>query len=162
MSTPSRIAVMHGNVYKSVYCHNDGYLEYMGDLLLKHYDSSKANNLIALGDLSILDTQIGEKHEFSPYTDSNDRFEQIRVIADYSAARDAGWSTFYARDRDETDCEFQTDLTFAEFLATVESCGAEYYYIMKDEVWYTGCPASGVKLIPLATALAQLNETESA
>jgi hypothetical protein len=28
--------------------------------------------------------------------------------------------------------------TFAEFLEQAEACGAEYYYIMKDGVWYVG------------------------
>ena len=54
MGTRSRIAVMHGPVAKSVYCHWDGYLEHNGAILLEHYDSSKANQLVALGDLSSL------------------------------------------------------------------------------------------------------------
>ena len=57
MGTSSRIAVMHGDVVKSVYCHWDGYLKHNGSILQKHYDSAKANNLVALGDLSSL------KHE---------------------------------------------------------------------------------------------------
>ena len=46
MGTRSRIAVMHGDNCKSIYCHWDGYLEYSGSILQKHYDSAKANNLV--------------------------------------------------------------------------------------------------------------------
>jgi len=33
MGTRSRIAVMHGSVAKSVYCHWDGYLEHNGSTM---------------------------------------------------------------------------------------------------------------------------------
>ena len=52
MGTRSRVAVMHGDVCKSVYCHYDGYLDYTGRILQEHYDSTAANQLIALGDNS--------------------------------------------------------------------------------------------------------------
>ena len=65
MGTRSRIAVMHGSVCKSVYCHWDGYLDNNGRILQEYYDSAKANNLVALGDLSSLRPNIGEKHAFS-------------------------------------------------------------------------------------------------
>jgi len=52
MGTRSRVAVMHGDVCKSVYCHYDGYLEYTGKLLQANYDSALANQLVALGDNS--------------------------------------------------------------------------------------------------------------
>jgi len=54
MGTRSRIGVMHGDNVKSVYCHWDGYLEHNGVILQEHYDSAKANQLVALGDLSSL------------------------------------------------------------------------------------------------------------
>jgi len=43
-------------------------------------------------------------------------------------------------------------MTFADFLARVDNCGAEYYYVMRDDVWYTGCLTDS-KLVPLAEAL---------
>ena len=52
MGTRSRVGVMHGDVCKSVYCHYDGYLEHTGKILLRHYDSAKANLLVATGDNS--------------------------------------------------------------------------------------------------------------
>ncbi len=52
MGTRSRVGVMHGTTCKSVYCHYDGYLEYTGKLLLDHYNSATANQLVARGDNS--------------------------------------------------------------------------------------------------------------
>ena len=107
MGTRSRVGVMHGDKVKSVYCHYDGYLECTGQILLKYYDSPRANELVALGDNS------GVK----------ERLEDIN---------------FY-RARGETDIEYQVALSFSEFLEQVDGCGGEYYYVMRDGVWYAGC-----------------------
>jgi hypothetical protein len=151
MGTRSRIGVMHGDVVKSVYCHWDGYLEHNGQILNKHYDSAKANQLVALGDLSSLGTVIGEKRPFSPHGSEEDRVA-------YEAANEAGWCTFYGRDRGETGTEWQVAHTFEQFYDQCEGCGAEYYYIMKDGVWYVGTTYSAGALardlVPLDEALA--------
>jgi hypothetical protein len=122
MGTRSRIGVMHGDVCKSVYCHWDGYLEHNGVILQEHYDSAKANHLVALGDISSLKRNVdfpdGEFHTFdSP-------MENVTV--------------FYGRDRDEDGTDFATDHTFEAFFERAKNCGAEWYYIMKDGVWYVG------------------------
>lgn len=127
MGTRSRIGVMHGNVVKSVYCHFDGYLEHNGVILQEHYDSVKANQLVALGDLSSLAPEIGEKHPFSQFHLPEDQ----RVNYD-------NWCTFYGRDRGEADTGWDVDHTFEDFMKRVDGCGAEYYYVMKDGVWYCG------------------------
>jgi hypothetical protein len=49
-----------------------------------------------------------------------------------------GWCTFYGRDRGETGTEWKVANTFEEFLEQADGCGAEFYYIMKDGVWYVG------------------------
>ena len=147
MGTRSRIGVMHGDVCKSVYCHWDGYLEHNGRILQEYYNSSRANELVALGDISSLGELIGEKHPFSPHASAEDKIA-------HDAADAAGWTTFYARDRGETGVEFATDFSFADFLNRVDDSGAEYYYIMRDGEWYTGCPGKGSRLIPLSEALA--------
>jgi len=155
MGTRSRIAVMHGDNCKSVYCHWDGYLEHNGSLLQKHYDSAKANNLVALGDLSSLKPEIGEKHAFS----------KLEVPMDGEAYDKlyGNMTTFYGRDRGETNVEFQTDTYFDAFIERVQGCCAEWYYIMRDGVWYVGNIYSSderfyKKLVPLAEALASLPE----
>jgi hypothetical protein len=106
---------MHGDKLKSVYCHWDGYLSYNGRILQEHYDSAKANRLVSLGSLSYLKEEIGEKHDFDALTDS---------------------CTFYGRDRGDSDVDFTVDQSYAEFLDKEYDC--EYYYIMRDGVWYVG------------------------
>ena len=127
MGTRSRVAVMHGNVCKSVYCHYDGYLSYTGEILNKHYDSTLANALVSRGDNSGVKETLEEMNFYS--------------------------------DRGETDVSWQVSHTFEEFLEQVEGCGGEYYYVMKDGVWYAGAVydtpgliKSG--LVPLVDALA--------
>ena len=152
MGTRSRIGVMHGDKCKSVYCHWDGYLEHNGAILQEHYDSAKANHLVSLGDLSSLRPEIGDQHPFSQFeVDDMDREDFIRTTENMC--------TFYGRDRCETGVDFKVSQDFAEFLDQVENCGAEYYYIMKDGVWYVGSPDNcdeftAGTLTPLVQALA--------
>ena len=152
MGTRSRIAVMHGTVCKSVYCHWDGYLENNGRILQEHYDSTKANQLVALGDLSSLRPNIGEKHAFSQFELTPEQREQYEL--------DHGDScTFYGRDRGEEGCEWQVAHTFEEFLDQANGCGAEFYYVMRDGVWYVGNFYSSTALYKTLTPLAQALET---
>lgn len=128
MGTRSRVAVMHGNVCKSVYCHYDGYLEYTGELLYKHYGSVEANALIARGDNSGVQKTLDEMNFYS--------------------------------DRGEEDVSWQVAHTYEEFLEQVQGCGAEYYYVMCDGVWYVGAVYDvpglvKMGLVPLSDALAQ-------
>ena len=155
MGTRSRIGVMHGDKVKSVYCHWDGYLSRNGRLLQDHYDSARANNLVALGDLSSLGRVIGEAHPFSPHTTPED-------AALYEAAKEAGYCTFYARDRGETGTEFQVAHTFEEFFEQCDGCSAEYYYIMKDGVWYCGDTYTSTPLSKRLTLLTEALEKETA
>ena len=155
MGTRSRIGVMHGDKVKSVYCHWDGYLSHNGRLLQDHYDSAKANQLVAMGDLSSLGRVIGESHPFSPHTSAED-------AALYEHARDQGYCTFYNRDRGETGTEFKVAHTFEEFLGQADGCGAEYYYIMKDGVWYCGDTYDHSPLSKRLTLLTEALEKETA
>jgi hypothetical protein len=141
---------MHGDVVKSVYCHWDGYLEHNGAILQEHYDSAKANNLVALGDLSSLAPELGEKHAFSQFDVPAEEVEAYKTLTE-------NWCTFYGRDRGESGTEWKVAHSFEEFLAQAENCGAEFYYIMRDGVWYVGDTydktALSQQLKPLAEAL---------
>ena len=161
MGTRSRIGVMHGDVCKSVYCHWDGYLEHNGRILQEYYDSARANHLVALGDISSLGSKIGEAHPFSKFELDKDSVDFDKLMALHEQAEAEGWTTFYARDRGENHVSFETDHTFEDFLARAHNCGAEYYYIMKDGTWYTGCPGDFPSLVPLATALAHIKTWET-
>ena len=147
MGTRSVIGVMHGDVCKSVYCHWDGYLSHNGRILQEHYDSTKANQLVALGDISSLGKEIGEKHAFSQF---ELRAEEVQAYKELTE----NWTTFYGRDREEEGTEWKVTHTFEQFLDRVNNCGAEYYYIMRDGVWYAGAVYGALEevLIPLTEA----------
>jgi len=155
MGTRSRIGVMHGSKVKSIYCHWDGYIEYNGRILQNHYDSARANHLVALGDMSSLQPDIGEKHAFS-------KFDPVTNIE--HREHNEEWCTFYGRDRGEKDVEHKVAHTFDEFLEQCDLCGAEYYYIMRDGVWYMGDTYSSTplskKLTVLTEALEQFADAE--
>jgi hypothetical protein len=134
MGTRSLVAVMHGDVCKSVYCHYDGYLDYTGRILLSHYDSTAANALIARGDNSGVKETLEEMN-------------------------------FYA-DRGEEDVSWQVAHSFEEFLEQVDRCCGEYYYVMKDGVWYAGAiyDTEGLVkngLVLLKDAIAAIGEPEA-
>ena len=147
MGTRSFIGVMHGDNCKYVYCHWDGYVAHNGKILQEHFDSAKANHLVSLGDISSLKKNIvipeGVEHSF------NNPAEDI--------------TTFYGRDRGDEGVDFRSVNSFKVFLDRVSTSGAEYYYIMKDGVWYCGAVYGPLKykLIPLVEAIEQ-EEKETA
>lgn len=153
MGTRSRIGVMHGNIVKSVYCHWDGYLSHNGAILQEHYDSVKANQLVALGDLSSLKQEIGAKHAFGKIGMTPAEQEAYEVEHGNSC-------TFYGRDRGETDTEWKVAHTFDEFLEQVNNCCGEYYYIMRDGVWYCGDTYGRTELSNKLTALTEALASE--
>jgi hypothetical protein len=74
--------------------------------------------------------------------------------------------TFYGRDRLETGVDFKVALTFKDFLEQVDNCGADYYYIMKDGIWYAGSVYDADGLVTngltlLSDALATLHAQEA-
>ena len=167
MGTRSRIAVMHGPVAKSVYCHWDGYLEHNGAILLEHYDSAKANQLVALGDLSSLGRVLGEKRPFSKFEIKDEDPEREAKLALIEHAESEGWCNFYGRDRGESDTEWEVAHTFEELVEQVENDGSEWYYVMQDGTWYCGNTYENdvrfyKKLVLLAEALAQETVEEDA
>ena len=149
MGTRSRIGVMHGDKVKSVYCHWDGYLKHNGLMLQEHYDSVKANQLVALGDLSSLRPEIGDKHAFSQFDLRAEEVAGFKLLTE-------NMCTFYGRDRGEKGVEFQVAQTFDEFIEQCDNCAAEYYYIMRDGVWYCGTTYDNTH--PLSNTLTALVE----
>jgi hypothetical protein len=154
MGTRSRIGVMHGSNVKSIYCHWDGYLGYNGQVLQEFYDSAKANQLVALGDLSSLRAEIGEKHAFSKFDLPAEEVDAFETLTE-------NWCTFYGRDRGEADTEWQVATTFNEFLEQCDNSGVEYYYIMKDGTWYCGDMYESTPLSKKLTVLAEALAAET-
>jgi len=162
MGTRSRIGVMHGDKVKSIYCHWDGYLEHNGQILQNHYDSARANHLVSLGDMSSLGPVIGQAHPFSQFEIKEDDPEREAKLALMELVKSEGWCTFYGRDRGEVST-WKVANTFEEFLEQADGCCAEFYYIMKDGVWYCGTTyetgSLSRRLVLLSEALESATET---
>ena len=107
----------------SVYGHYDGYPEYVGKLLKKHFSNpSLVKQLVKLGKsgISTLGKKIGKKHDFDmPY----DEKEKL------------GYTTFYGRDRGEGGNFTQVSKDRTKIKT---NSGEEFLYIysVKDKKWY--------------------------
>jgi hypothetical protein len=144
MGTRSAIGVKHGSVIKAVYCHYDGYLEYVGRTLLMYYqDSIKVNKLISMGDMSCLGAAIGDKHAF------NDR-------SNYLDDGIAEQCTFYARDRGEENVSFRTFQNEQDFVDNFNA-GEEYFYLYDRGTWFYSTDGEFEELSP-AVVLASLKQ----
>ena len=114
MATRSTIGIIDNRtgVVTSIYCHWDGYPEHNGEILVKHWsDPAKIQALMALGSLSSLGEEIGEKHDFNTKSQS--------------------YCTAYGRDRGETQVGSQTHNSLGEFLDN----GEEYNYLWDGVRW---------------------------
>ena len=147
MGTRSAIGVMHGDKVKAVYCHWDGYLEHNGKILQESYDSPKTNELVSMGNMSSLGAEIGEKHPFdNPYDFRTPEYEAHK-------AKYGDMCTFYGRDREEEDQEYIVVESAKEMFNKFSWC--EFFYVMKDGVWYV---SEGAEWRLLTDALADLKE----
>ncbi len=116
MSTRSFICVEQDDgSYKGVYCHSDGYLTYNGAMLLDHYNSrDKANEIIALGDLSLLCENLYPDPDKPHGFDYDKRQEDVTVA--------------YGRDRGEKGTEAR-----AITLEDAKESWCEYMYVYTKE-----------------------------
>jgi len=130
MATRSTIAKLgKDGIIKSVYCHSNGYLEWNGRILNEHYrDESKVDELLAHGDISSLDKNIGEKLPFNDYTSFIEK-EQCR---------------FYHRDRGEESKinEFTSTKDYSDYGKEIGS----YIYLYAYGEWYIYKDGSFVEL----------------
>ena len=121
MATRSTIAKLgKDGIIKAVYCHNDGYLGHVGKVLDEHYkDESKVDELLAHGDISFLDENIGVKLNFMDYKSFNEN-KQCR---------------FYHRDRGEDLMfnEFESDIEYIEWAAELAN---GFIYLYAYGYWY--------------------------
>lgn len=119
MSTHAYIIIKEKNgQMRGIYLHNDGDPACAGETLLKHYFATeKVKSLIALGGLSVLDENIGEKISFD---DWKTRFRNRQCLA-------------YIRDREEP-WEYNSPDVFTE--ADLPGCYYSYIYHEDDETWY--------------------------
>ena len=118
-----------GRGIKAIYLHSDGYLEHAGRILNEHYqDESKVDELLAQGDVSSLNENIGEKLPFNDYMLFHEK-KQCR---------------FYHRDRGEDLMfnEFESDIEYIEWAAELANgfiylyaYGAWYVYAIEDNTY---------------------------
>ena len=121
MATRSTIAKLSKDgIIKAVYCHNDGYLNYNGKMLNEHYkDESKVDELLAHGDISSLNENIGVKLDFD----------------DYKLFYEKEQCKFYHRDRGEDLMfnEFESDIEYIEWANGVAN---GFIYLYASGAWY--------------------------
>jgi len=117
MATRSTIGmVQEGGTIRSVYCHFDGYPEGVGVVLKDHYnDTATIENLLDLGDLSVLDVEIGEKQDFG--------------------ARKEGWCLFYGRDQGEDGVDALVHANTDEWLGFRRGSWCEWGYLWDGKGW---------------------------
>lgn len=88
MSTNAFIGIRENNSITYIYNHSDGYVEYLGRMLLEHYNSEeKAKALVELGDVSVV------KEKLAPAEGTVHGFDYDK--------RQESVSVFYGRDRGE-------------------------------------------------------------
>ena len=119
MATRSTIGmVQEGGTIRSIYCHFDGYPDGVGVVLKDHYtDTTTIENLLDLGDLSVLDVEIGEKQDFG--------------------ARKEGWCLFYGRDRGEDGIDALVHADEHEWIGFRRGSWCEYGYLWANGEWHT-------------------------
>jgi hypothetical protein len=124
MGTHSRIAIRNEDgTFDSIYCHWDGYPNHVGVILRDHYTSpDKVRELIALGDLSSLGKEIGERHAFG--------------------AHDGGACTFYGRDRGEEGVAAVNSPDMDALRDLTQDCGGEWLYVFNGHGW--ACAKGGI------------------
>ena len=163
MGTRSTIALeLADGTVEQVYCHWDGYLDHNGKILQEHYlDPFKLQKLIAGGGISSLRPNIGEKHPFSPAFNETDPVKKDKIQKEYDAASEAGWTTFYTRDRGE-DLTIERYKTADEYFDTCSS--EEYDYILRPiagvAVWFVRCYATKGVWVTISEAEIMTEECE--
>lgn len=120
MSTRSNICIKRKDgSFEKIYCHSDGYLEYNGQILYNYYkDEDKINNLMNLGDLSVLGYMVKPDPTIPHSFDYDNRQEGVTVA--------------YGRDRDESGTEKKTYKNEKEFLDSFHDTWCEYAYLYDE------------------------------
>ena len=107
----SNICVKVGNMYRTIYCHRDGYISCNGAILLKHYNSQElAEELVSHGDIDSLGKKCSEYDRYS--------------YGDYTV--------YFGRDLGNEDSDYRESEKLPFFRE-------EYLYIFENGKWYVVC-----------------------
>jgi hypothetical protein len=111
MSTPSAIIEKTDTGFRGIYCHSDGYVDYVGRVLAGFYTTPEiVTDLINLGDLSSLGETLASPVE---------KYSRLTTTA-------------YMSDREETDCEPHTEKTIS---AMKRYFDVDFYYVFDGKKW---------------------------
>ena len=128
MATRSNIGIVNedGSI-TGIYCHFDGYPEYVGKMLLNHYNNDDiVNGLMNLGDLSILSESLYSTTGINLYSDNNRHtFNNPQK----------GVCVAYGRDRGETGSDSRTFEDLGEFENRASYNWADYQYLFDNGKW---------------------------
>lgn len=117
MSTRCGIALRSGDTYQTIYCHCDGYPEYMLPVLRENYNSLElASKLISYGDASYIDKKLEPTSDFHKF-----------------GTPEPDVSMFYHRDRGDDWLSCQSVCYLKRELFKQPSF--EYVYIFEDGQW---------------------------
>ena len=113
MATRSYIGIRNTDASVDyIYCHFDGYPEHNGKILTEHYSNiNRVNELLNLGDLSVLGQFIGEKMDF-------DKRIQDTCLA-------------YGRDRGESN----VDKKNSGYDELITDQNVDYVYVFDGDYW---------------------------
>jgi hypothetical protein len=131
MATRSYIGVRNTDASVDyIYCHFDGYPDGVGATLTEFYtNSNRVNELMKLGDLSVLGQFIGEKQDFN------------KRIKDCCLA--------YGRDRGESNVEAKK----GDYSKLIKDQNVDYVYIFDGDYWECFDTDNPEKLINLYKAV---------
>jgi len=118
MATRSNIGIVNqdGSI-TGIYCHYDGYPEYVGKILLNHYnDVGIINKLMELGDLSSLG-------------------ENLYAVGHTWAVPIEGVCVAYGRDRGEKGVESRVFKSIEQYNRNADNSGVNYQYLFEDGMW---------------------------
>ena len=124
MATRSTIALEFADgTIGQVYAHWGGYLAHNGKMLFEYYSNPFIlRDLIDLGSISSLAPTIGTKRPFSHY-------DTELTLVEFNN-RYGDMTTFYGRDRGETNVEAKYFKDFADYKANCQQ--EEYDYILRN------------------------------
>lgn len=107
MSTRSEIAIQEADgTIRSIYCHSDGYIKYVGVMLKKYYNNfNKASSIINQNDCSVLKPTIEESRFYNSW-----------------------------RGEDTKAKHFNNEYAFMKYFE--KDIFAEYIYLFKDNQWH--------------------------
>lgn len=134
MTTHANIAILKTNGdIQSIYCHFDGYPQYVGQILHNHYNNQeRVEQLIALGNLEAL----GPKIETSELEIKYKHWNTDEYFALDKEERERLWTDAKKHVRRiNLNCEP------IERKALNHLCLEEYIYIFTPKGWYMVCPS---------------------